>query len=96
MFLSAALESGSVLELETKVLFVDGRPSEVLLLGNLALALDGMLSEEIVSVEDPIGPECDATQPEGSDTSQPPSVGFLDEVSVVKHKLIINKMGSDA
>jgi len=83
--LSAAFEGGFVLELETEIAFVQAGASGVFLFWGFALALDGMLSEEIVSVEKPVGPECDAAEPQGSHTSQPPSVGFLDEVSVVKH-----------
>jgi hypothetical protein len=52
------------------------------------LALDGQLSEEVVFVEDPIGPEGNASHPDRSKPAQPPPVGFLDEVRVVKHQSI--------
>jgi hypothetical protein len=87
-FLPASLESGGVLELKTEILFVDLRPSEVLLLASCALALDGHLSEEVIFVEDPIGPNGNADHPDRSKPAQPPPVGFLDEVRVVEHQSI--------
>lgn len=87
--LPAALEGRHVLELETQVLLVDLRAALVLLNGDGPLALDGQLAEEVVLMEDVVGPDGDAAQPERPDPAQPPGVGLRDEVRVVKHLSII-------
>ena len=90
MFLSAALETRSIFELETEISFVKGGSSLVLLFWDSSLIFGCHLSEEVVSVEQPVGPDSKAYHPDGSDSSQPPSVGFSDEVSVVKHNQLLS------
>lgn len=85
LFLSASFKSRDVAKLETQVLFVYLRPSLVLLLAHCTLILYSHLSEEVISVEQPIGPHSPRPKPEWPHSPQPPRVGFLNEVGVVKH-----------
>lgn len=83
--LAASLESGLVLPQETVVIFIVLCSAEVLCFGLSALTFDCLLAEEVVAVEDSVGDDGDAAQPDGSNPPQPPGVGLGDEVRVVKH-----------
>ena len=44
-----------------------------------------LLTEEVVTMEDPIGVDGNGSHPDRSDSSQPPLVSFENEVSIVEH-----------
>lgn len=90
LFLSAALKCRSVFELETEISFVKGGSSLVLLFWDGSLIFGCHFSEEVVSVEQPVGPDSNSCHPDWSDSSQPPGIGLGDEVSVVKHNQLLS------
>ncbi len=91
LVLATALQSGLEGLGETEVVEVVGSTTSVLSVRYFALVLDGPPSEEVVAMEEPVGPNADAGQPDRSYSPQPPRVGLCDEVRVVKH-LITNQL----
>lgn len=51
-----------------------------------------MLSKEIISVEEIVTIEEGGTHPKRPYPSEPPNIGLLDEVGVVKHDYYSNKV----
>lgn len=89
--LATALQSGLEGLGETEVVEVVGSTTSVLSVRYFSLVLDGPPSEEVVAMEEPVGPNAEAGHPDRSYSPQPPRVGLCDEVRVVKH-LITNQL----
>ena len=88
LFFSASFESGLVVVLGvSEVSLVLSGSSEELLFSLSMVMLGSLFSEEIVTMEDPVSVDKSCTHPDRSDSSEPPLVGFHNEVGVVKHWL---------
>lgn len=84
-FLAAAFESGLIAEGKTEVSLVEFGSAFVLLFSCCPLVLHSHFTEEVVAVEQPIGPHSHTQHPNWANASQPPGVGLGNEVRVVKH-----------
>ena len=89
LFLSASLECGGVIDSIAEVALVELCHFPSLFLWVFVEYLGGVLPEEVVPVKEPVGVDEEGSHPDGSDSSQPPSIRFDDEVGIVKH-LIYN------
>ena len=85
MLLPASLERGLVVDAVAERALVQLGHIPALLLGESVEALGGVLAEEVVPVEDPVQVDEGGSHPQGPDSTQPPGVGFHDEVGIVKH-----------
>lgn len=86
LFLSAFFKSGCVVVLcVSKVSLVLSGSSEELLFSLSFVMFGGLFSEEVVTMENPVSVEGSCTHPDGSDSSEPPLIGFHNEVGIVKH-----------
>ena len=83
--LSASLQGRFVFELETIVAFVESSPPDELFLGYSSLCFDSILTEEVIPMEKPITKDSKSSNPNRSDSPQPPCISLSDEVCVVKH-----------
>jgi hypothetical protein len=89
LFLSTSFKSGGVIILCIPELsLVMSGPSQEFSLGLTSVMFGGLFSEEVVPVEKPVAPYSSSKHPNGSDSSQPPLVGFENEVGIVKHDFI--------
>ena len=73
----------------TEVSLVVGSSPQEFGLGLSSVMFGCLFAEEVVSVEKPVGPDSCAQHPKGSDSPEPPLVGFHNEVGIVKHGLFI-------
>ena len=58
-------------------------------LGLSSVMFGCLFAEEVVSVEKPVGPDSCTQHPKGSDSPEPPLVGFHNEVSIVEHLTLL-------
>lgn len=92
LLLSTPLQSRRiVVHAVTELPLVLSSPSQQLLLGLSLIVLCSLFTEEIVSVEYPVCVQENSTHPKGTNSSQPPLVGFHDEVCVVEHSRLYQK-----
>ena len=90
LFLSASFQSWSVVVHSVPELsLVLGGSSQQFSLGLSSVVFCGLFTEEVVTVEDPVGPDSETQHPERSDSAQPPLVGLHNEVCVVKHAFFL-------
>lgn len=89
LLFNALLISRSIVVAKSETAFVDVRPSLILFFGGGPLLFDSHASKEIVAVEEIVGPNEHPANPEWPDPSIPPGIGFYNEVSVVKHLLVM-------
>ena len=89
LFLSAPFEGGLIISSIAEVALVDLSHLLALFLRESVEALGCILSKEVVAVEKPVSPDEGSSHPDGSESTEPPNVGFHNEVGVVKHRLFI-------
>lgn len=85
LLLSAALEGGLVVDPVAEVTFIELSHLRAFLLGVSAQCLAGILSEEVVAMEQPVEVYCCCAHPQRSHSTEPPGIGLHDEVGVVEH-----------
>lgn len=85
MLLPAPLQSWLVVDAVAERSLVQLGHVPSLLFRESVEALGGVLPEEVIPVEDEVEVEEGGSHPDGSHSSQPPGVGFHNEVGIVKH-----------
>lgn len=92
-FLSASLKGWSVvIHTVSELSFILSSSSEKLLFSLPVIVFGCLLSEEVVTMEEPISVDGSTTHPNGSDSTKPPLISFENEVSVVKHFFLYKKL----